>query len=145
MTAIGPWVCDTCGEDIIAAADGYVIWRDSADGPTGFRIIHTKRCDDRDFPSSMPLDSYVGVEGLTHLMTFLSVGPFHLGGDLTGSSKSVASTDEFVDFVRRVQIPGYEQVRSRYADQDVSDALSGSNEWYPYTAETIERILKNDL
>jgi hypothetical protein len=145
MTAVGPWICDSCGEEISRAEDGYVIWKTSDQGATDFKIIHAGKCDDREYSSSMALDTYIGVGGLTHLMTFLSVGPVLLNGDLSGNSGRVASTDEFVDFVRRVQVPGYEQARRRYLDQDVREKLSDANEWYPYTDNVIQRIINDDL
>lgn len=145
MSVVGPWICDGCGDEISSAADGYVLWATTDNGASGFRIIHQGGCDDRSLPNSMPLDSYIGLQGVTHLMTFLSVGPVKLQGDLTGNSVSVASTDEFADFVRRVQVPGYEQVRARYVDHDVQERLADANEWYPYTLETINRMKAGDL
>ena len=140
--AVGPWLCDHCGEVIDDVGRGYVLWDRRDRGPEGYRIIHQGRCDDRTYRSSMPLESFLGPDGLTYLLSFLSLGPLRRAmGD--ESTPEVRDIDAFVDFVRRVQIPGYEQVRDRYRDPDVVARLADANEHYPYTQEAISVLLRD--
>lgn len=141
MARVGPWICDHCGDVIDTPAAGYVLWDRRDDGPEGYRVIHQGRCDDKIYRNSMPLDSFLGPDGLTYLLSFLSLGPVKHGlGD--DSSPTVRDMDAFVDFVRRVQIAGYEQAREHYRDPDVLDRYSDANEHYPYRQEVIDDLLR---
>lgn len=142
MARLGPWICDHCGDTIENPADGYVLWDRRQAGPEGYRIIHQGRCDDSSYRSSMPLESFLGADGLTYLLSFLSVGPIRRAlGDQ--SSSAVRDIDSFVDFVRRVQIPGYEQARPHYADPDVQARYSDATEHFPYRQEAIDELLRS--
>jgi hypothetical protein len=137
MPAPTQWTCDRCGEAINDVAKGYVVWDRRDDGPEGFRIIHQGRCDDKAYRSSMPLDEFLGVDGLNYLLSFLSLGPLRSGA---GERPVVRDIDAFVDFVRRVQLPGYEAVRHLYRDPAVQRDYSDANEHYPYSQEAIAAL-----
>lgn len=143
MPKLGPWICDTCHSPIANVRDGYVIWRAEAGTlPRDFRVIHQGRCDDKRFGNSHQLEDFLGVDGLSYLLSFLSLGPIALNGQM-GNSRQVDSLDEFVDFVRRMQIPGYERFRQHVGDQELYDRLDGANEYFPYTQEELE-VLQRD-
>lgn len=89
----------------------------------------------------MPLASFLGPDGLSYALSFLSVGPLLLSERGGATSSPVRDADAYVDFVRRVQIPGYEQARARYRDSDVQEDYSDANESLPYRQDTITRIL----
>jgi len=122
--------------------DGYVIWKIDADNKYyDFKIIHQNRCDLDHYQLSNSLDRFLGVNGLTVLLSFLSLGEIkiNLGGS---SSIKVKNMDEFVDFVRRLQTPLYEEARPKFEDQSVLAAHSDSNEVYPYLLDSLDRIIK---
>ena len=132
------WYCDTCGDKINDSTHGYVIWR-SAGNPHDFKIIHQKDCDHKDHSSSAALDDFLGPRGLSYCLTFLSAGP--IIHNLNGSSNQPhPNLSEFVDFMRRVQVPHYEQARRSFSNSDLLSHLSDSNEFAPYIPETLFRI-----
>ena len=49
--------------------------------------------------------------------------------------------DEFVDFIRRVQTPFYEQARRHFSNEDVLDEYCDSNEHLPYLPEELKDII----
>ena len=142
MPSIGPWICDRCGSEIASEADGYVIAKTVPGDAVyhGFKIIHQGRCDDKSYGSSWALTDFVGIDGLSRLLAFLSIGPFMLAGAQTGSPPMIADIDEFTDFVRRVQVPGYERARCLFSDPDVQGRFSDASEYYPYMQEVLRAI-----
>jgi len=52
----------------------------------------------------------------------------------------VGDIDAYVDLVRRLQTPYYEEARARFGEEDVANWLSDANEHYPYLPETLKRI-----
>lgn len=72
------FICDVCGEIINSPKEGYVIWRSDRDHDRlqyDFKIIHQMICDDRSCGNSMPLKKFLGVDGLSYLLAFYSLGP----------------------------------------------------------------------
>ncbi len=142
MAKLGPWTCDECGGDVVLD-EGFVVWARLPTGDGDFRVIHKERCDpgNRSHAYSQSLADFVGVDGLTNLMSFLSLGPLKdtLGDSRPGPRPS--DLDEFVDFVRRMQIPGYEQVRHQFNDPVILERFSDANETYPYMQEAIDVLL----
>ena len=159
------WICDTCGEPVTSAsANGLVVWRDLwPDNPNeyfqqvpqtvpeiyDFRIVHqdngngTRSCDPgakEGFVSSLPLERFLGADGLTMMLNWLSVGPLKGGG-----GSRITDTDQFVDFVRRVQVPYYEQARPHLNAQQTHDLLSDANEYLPYMTDVLRNIAEGNL
>lgn len=136
----GPWVCDTCDQPIEEAATGYVVWRNDDQGCHDFNIIHKITCNDRDrFSQSAALAEFLGPRGLSYCLSFLSLGPV-LARTQNVSHTRAADMDEFVDFVRRVQLPHYEQARRLYKDRAVLDQLRDANEIFPYLPGTMKTL-----
>lgn len=136
------WYCDVCGEAIEDVKKGYVTWgRDSDSKACGFKIIHQQVCDDGNDPSSAALSDYLGNDGLAYLLSKLSLGP--IKGALSSDSYCcVGDTDEFVDFMRRVQTPFYEEARRYFANRNVLDHFYDSNEVAPYLPKILQRIIE---
>lgn len=137
------WVCDICGDQITTPGTALVIWRESKDRPMyDFEIIHKNvdnwRCWDRaeakGYRASYELGWCLGVDGLTVLLSWLSRGPVDGGGH---PDVAIEDLDGYVDLVRRLQIPHYEQARRRFRDQDVYEKLVGVNREYPYTQDNL--------
>lgn len=136
------WFCDACGASIDSAADGIVVFqRKELLAAEHFMIVHKQsapghpRCDPRGPTRWVDLTTLLGVDGLTYLLSFLSVGP------LMGHARAgVVDHDGFVDLVRRVQIPFYEEARPQFHEESVQEQLGDANEVYPYLPETLKRI-----
>ncbi len=137
------WYCDVCGEVIEDVKKGYVIWKSTEEMKDyGFKIIHQNKCDPRDnYPLSGALEDFLGEDGISELLSFLSIGPVkkYLG---QGSHCSVDDIDGFVDFFRRVQTPFYEEARRYFNKQELLEDYSDANEVYPYHLEQLEKIVK---
>ncbi|MCJ0764156.1 hypothetical protein [Variovorax terrae] len=140
------WYCDVCHKPIEPNQRGYVIWQSTPGGVDGFhkahdfKIIHQKICDNKNFSSSAALTDFLGVDGLTYLLTKLSRGPVQEPDPGTPEGR-VLDMNEFVDFVRRVQIPYYEEARRRFGDHDFQNDFSDSNEVFPYRQEQLKAII----
>lgn len=146
-TPLTTWTCDTCGQEISRAEDGYVVWRptSAASPQAGYRIVHKNNgngttCDpgsQNGYQASRALPDFLGPDGLAALLAMLSPGPLKgpAGGDL-----EVRDLDEWVDLVRRVQTPWYEQARVRFQDEQIQQDHADSNETWPYLPDTLRRI-----
>ena len=138
------WICDRCGEIIESPSDGYTIWRSNDEGrPFDFKIIHQSRCDDRTYSCSMDIESHLGANGLTRLTSYLSPGPVqrNLGRE---DFKTPVDLDEFIDFFRRLQLPHYEEARTKFASHELLDDLSDANEVYPYQVQVLKDLITRD-
>lgn len=126
------WYCDVCQEKV-TKDNGYVVWNNNPD--SGFNIIHRGKCDKRGQPSSSDLESFLGVDGLAYLTSFISYGEFRNDND-GGRNLNKKS---FIDFFRRVQLPYYEEARRKFSSEEVQNQMDGSNEYSPY----VQSVLKN--
>lgn len=136
------WICDVCGDVIEKADDGYVIWKDDdQDGPYDFKVIHHPKCDHHlpNYPLSRAVRDFLGVEGLTRMLSFLSGGPIRKKLS-PGDKYGVRDSDEFVDLVRRFQIPFYEEARVRFTDSDILEKTRDWNEYAPYRPDELKWI-----
>jgi len=136
------WLCDNCGKVIKSPEDGYVIWRTNDEHQEyDFRIIHQDICDNKSYPSSMALDEFLGPKGLVYLTSFLSIGK--VMNNLGRNSRSrIKNLDEFVDLLRRVQVPYYEEARKKFSEEHILEDMSDANEVSPYQENTLKRIIK---
>lgn len=134
------WTCDTCGDPVVEA-EGYVIWRDTDHKAHDFRIIHQTRCDDKDLQSSLPLADLVGPAGLAKLLSFLSYGRLDQLKETGARPNRIGDIDEFVDLIRRVQTPFYEQARPLFSLAEVQESMADWNEVAPYLPNELERLV----
>lgn len=134
------WCCDVCGQWIEDVEQGYVIWK-TGDGlkDRSFKIIHKSRCNLKDHRASAALRDFLGSNGLAYLLSKLSVGPIRkkIGGE---SYCSIADLDEFVDLIRRVQTPFYEEARRKFGKGEILEDHSTNNEALPYFPEQLMKI-----
>ena len=145
LKPLNEWVCDVCGGVVDSVANGYVIWkRDENMRDYGFKIVHKIKCDDKSFSCSQELAEFTGEAGLNTLLSLLSDGAIknNLYGQPTGVG--VKSVDEFTDLFRRVQVPYYEEARTKFNDADVLNDFSDANEKYPYKPEVLKRIISGN-
>lgn len=118
------WRCTTCGALIVRIEDGWVEWL-AAEGKQGrgvlkgLRLVHRNpvepersrrlgcRYDFRQefrngksIVEGLPLERFVGPDGLMLLLSFLATGEM--------------PKDDLLELAKRVQIPGYEQTRELF-------------------------------
>ncbi len=137
---IACWRCDICRDLIEDPEQGYVIWmNDSQHRAYDFKIIHHVKCDRDDHTSSSALADFLGHEGLTKLLSHLSLGPIKITLG-QGHASGVVNIDEFVDLVRRVQTPFYEAARLNFNRPEVLSDFSDANELMPYSPEALKTI-----
>lgn len=138
------WFCDVCGDIIEKPEDGYVIWQhDENRLEFDFKVIHHVKCDTKAYPLSMHLDYFLGEDGRNSLLSFLSIGTIkiNLGQRTVFRVKDI---DEFVDFFRRMQVPYYEEARTKFGEGELLDYFSDSNEENPYLSDTLKSIVENN-
>ena len=135
------WYCDVCGNIIEDISEGYVIWKKTKELKShGFKIVHKTKCDLKDHVASNELKKFLGDKGLAYLLSKLSLGP--IMGHINQESRcGVNDFDEFVDFIRRLQTPYYEQARRHFSNRDVLDEYCDSNEYLPYLPEELKDII----
>ncbi len=133
------WYCDVCGNPIEHLKDGYLIW--SAEGPSfkdhSFRIVHHSRCALQDHTHAAPLSDFVGVDGLAHLLGLVSLGALR-----RSSMMGVKDMNEWVDLVRRLHTPHYEEARRRFDDEELRDQYSRSTSAAPYLQRSLLSMLQ---
>ncbi len=137
------WYCDVCRELIDSPKDGYVIWKNDAQmRHYDFKIIHQEECDRGNHTSSCAIEDFLGEDGLARLLSHLSLGPImkHRGEPPVCRA---LDTDEFVDLIRRVQTPFYEEARQHFRNGDLRNDLSDANEVAPYLQETLKKIAED--
>lgn len=136
------WKCDQCGEFIREANDGLVTWCTDEDGGAhSFRIVHRKTCDvASESPWSWRLDDCLGVNGLTRLLSMLSAGPLMVND----GQRLINNMDEFVDVVRRVQIPYYEEARPNFCFPDQIEGSDDVNGIAPYLFDRLRQTAEID-
>ncbi len=109
------WYCDTCDEIIAKAPDGLLIHRIEDGRACDFRIVHEGACDDAACKEKRPLRECVGAKGLAVLLSLLDPGVHHLP---TFDAPKVADVRAWVELVRRLQLPHYEEARISWEDAE---------------------------
>lgn len=140
------WYCDICGDLIINTASATVIYSEKNNKASNFKITH-KTCiatNNYDNLLRIELNDLLGEDGLALLLSMLSLGPIkkHIGQP---PYCDVANTDmdSFVDLIRRVQTPYYEQARRVFGKQNLLDDYADVNEVQPYTPEELQKIINH--
>ena len=136
------WICDTCNKTISSAEDGYVIWRHDIDQRDfDFKIIHKFVCEPASYPSSVPLTEFIGSKGSTYLLSFISLGKIKARGRYRNYCH-VVDFDEFVDLYRRVQIPYYEEARTKFNTPALLADMEDASELHPYQEDVLKQIIE---
>jgi len=107
------WTCDTCGEDIVRVQDGLIEWLSGRNTKGhGLRLVHSHgagpNANHREGCQyagglelqELPLEDFVGAKGADGLMYLLSL-----------LEQGEAQQEEVLELIRRLYVPGYEQVR----------------------------------
>lgn len=148
MTQTTPdkWYCDSCGEAITDPNLSLATWREDKDlRGYDYRIVHKntggRSCDPGSpagFRASTEVSNYLGADGLAELLAHLSLGPLIASsGD---SLCRVADMDGFVDLIRRMQAPYYEEARRHFGCEAVRQEYGDANQMLPYTPRSLQHI-----
>jgi hypothetical protein len=120
------WKCSSCAKVITSIEDGWVEWltTETERGTTlhGLRLVHKEakqdnsrehscRYDaraefrkDQTLVEGLPLERFMGSDGLTLLLSFLAAGEM--------------PRDDVLELTKRLQVPGYELTRELFAALD---------------------------
>lgn len=117
------WICDTCGEIIELPEHGWLEWRqDERHKAFDFKIVHHVTYSPRGphgncYQSNElhnHLTRFVGEDGLPHLLCLLDEG-VHIGlGPDCHSCPQVKDIGEWMELIRRLQVPYYEEARQYF-------------------------------
>lgn len=143
------WRCDSCGDFITSVQAGWVEWLASEDKHgndvlSGLRLVHRERqkkvrthnCrydplqefrSGKTIVEGLPLERLVGPDGLMVLLSLLAEG-------------ELPHTD-ILELLKRVQIPGYELIRSLFTDVQRSKVLSSVLGHRCYLQSEIQEML----
>lgn len=142
------WICDTCGEIIECPEDGYVQFKDGDMGYDNFIIVHhfsaSPRKDNNtrgcyQYYADSSLKSFLEAGGLAHLLALVDPGEhkcYELKQPHTGDFR------KWVDFVRRLQLPYYEEARLYWQKAEKDGFFSGANETWPYLSENLKLLIE---
>lgn len=136
------WTCDTCGHDV-SSTTGLLAFQNQPKEPFlayHFRIVHTSGClaDGQDLVIDN-LNNYLGADGLDTLLAYLTAGPGRPGEQ----GIAVCDVDEFVDLIRRLHSPYYEEARTKFGDPLVAKTLNDDDRWHPYLPSNLQRIAEH--
>src|SRR5262249_16835651 len=147
------WYCDTCGEVIKEAKDGWLEWLfDENHKAYDFHIVHhftksplveeggRKSCYQHDGKSRVAdnhLDQVLE-DGLVRMLVFLDPGP-HVR-DYKGPE--VRNVREWVELTRRLFVPLYEEARRHWDAAEADGFFEGHSGVSIYMRSTMERLIK---
>ncbi len=140
------WICDTCGQPIHRREDGWMQWLvDDDDRCTkyAFRIVHhlsaspkpgAHGCYYREpaelSVADVPLPSCLGVDGLAHLLSFLTDGA------------GVRDVGAFVELIRRCHVPYYEDARRYLARAEYDGVIESAQSAGIYTQDVLRYLVE---
>lgn len=124
-------------------------WREDDGAAHDFLIVHKDidkpNCDPgakSGWVSSIELAYYLGPDGFAALMAMLSAGPIL---EPKGGRSRVKDYDQFVDVVRRLQVPWYEEARQHFRSPEVTEQFRGGSEITPYLPDMLELIATRSI
>jgi len=133
LKPLSQWICDRCGEVIEGPPHGYLEWRRNRGDVRafGFKIVHYKPYSPQrseggcyfydGYPGRMggSLAEFTGDHAMPSLLSFVDQGPIH---EKVYRGPMLVDYREWVELVRRLTIPGYEEARL-YREQAVQDGF----------------------
>lgn len=142
MEPLRQWICDDCGELIEKPENGHVTWQEDENYRTyDIKIVHKGRCVKPGYYDHLPLDSFLGNDGLSRILSMLDYGPIRHG--LADSARpDTSNLRELVDFVRRVQIPHYEEARQYFGLTEVQYMDHDVEPYYSYLPDSLLRMIE---
>lgn len=137
------FVCDTCGYAIDSTKDGYVEWIDNNNIVEQFRIAHnTTRClihSGNYGRKDTNLSDFLGDDKFAYILSFLDVGAV-LDPHFSCGFR-VKDVRNYVEFVRRITIPYYEEARLYFGTAISNGEFQGDNELAIYNTMKLQGII----
>ena len=155
------FICDKCGQIIEKPEDGWVEWLHREDPLTGrrknqgFKIVHHSaaspisdgtrrvRCyhyDNRADRSDNHLEYFLGDSGLPILYGMIDSGPDFVDQKYV---PEVASVREYMEFLRRLTLPYYEEARKYWYEAKSNGFFDSGNEVWAYLPDTLQWLIKD--
>lgn len=143
------WICDSCGESIDDISHGWVEWLTRQESGKflgrGLRLVHhcsahdplDTRCQynqhaeyelDGSTVSDLPLKDFVGTDGLILLLSLIA------GEEVP--------TDQVLEMIKRLHVPGYEHARFHFEDAIADGVFAPNRSPGYYTTRDISEVLK---
>jgi hypothetical protein len=142
------WTCDYCHLVIETGDEGVLEWLEDQDHRAyGFKIVHSLPASPlrktrevgcyyyANHPDSAEarLDSFLGSDGLAHLLLFLGVGS-------EDRPLQVISTRELAEFYRRLMLPYYEEARLYWSAATKDGFFADRDQMWPYREDTLKSV-----
>lgn len=151
MKPLQQWICDRCGQIVENPKDGWLEWL-SGDKENrqahGFKLVHHataaptgRRCyhyDNQYDRADMHLTDMIG-PNLPALYRFLDVGPRH--DPDRRHLPGVRDLREFMEILRRLTLPYYEEARFYFESADEDGFFDGANEVWIYLPDTLRELI----
>ena len=152
LNSLQEFICDTCGEKINSIEDGYVeFMKDAASQELNeFHIVHNKpssplegdgKCfqhENEPGRRDLPLSHFFGQDSLNRIYSFLDAGVFIYPNN---DGPRIGNIREYVDFMRRLTIPNYEEARQYMQDAEEDNLFDGANETGIYSQRKLLEII----
>ena len=154
------FICDRCGQVIEKPGDGWVEWLTVKENEfrsykgKGFKIVHHSpksplksgsrgaSCYHYDrYPnrSDNHLEYFLGENGMVLLLSNLDPGEAFTEEE---SLPLITDVREYIDFMRRLTIPYYEEARKYWADAKNDGYFDGANELWTYLPSNLKTLIE---
>ena len=148
LKTLEQFICDTCGDVIESVNDGWIEWEGSYENDEAvnknFRICHhdmnCQKLADHRHCSDLPLSEICGEKTHAFLYTHLDVGPYH---KKKYSKPTIVDFREYVELMRRLTIPYYEEARQWWSEATSDGYFSEANEESIYLPENLKRMIEH--
>lgn len=145
------FVCDYCGGIIDRPDEGWIEWiteyGEAGRTAHGFKIVHHASCSPRKPDSCYHYTHHPGrsdmhldhVMNMGYLLSFLDEGPYHNPNYPGPCTKDMR---EFIEIVRRLTIPYYEEARLYWNKALADGFFEGANPVWIYQTETLKLLIE---
>jgi hypothetical protein len=154
------FICDTCHQVINSPEDGWIEWisKFSEDKERieshSFRIVHHHSTSPQATPynegcyqhsrkigrSDSHLHHFLDENyKMANILTFLDIGPYH---DPDYKTTEITDMRQYVETVRRITIPHYEEARLYWEHAKEDGYFNGANQLWIYGVENLKILIE---
>lgn len=137
------FVCDTCHTVVDGTQGGYVEWIENNNIAGQFRIAHNSHhClvhGNNYGRKDTNLSDFLGPYKMPYILSFLDVGPVLDPNFRSGNG--ISDVRNYVEFVRRITIPFYEEARLYFGKAIADGVFDGDNELSVYDPAKLQGII----
>lgn len=153
LKSLEQFICDYCGGIIEKPEEGWLEWITEYDKERGtyiahgYRIVHHAMFSPRKSGNCYHYANHLGCSdmylhqmmNMSRLLSFLDAGPYH-EPDYKGPR--VRDLRGFVEIVRRLTIPYYEEARLYWGRALADGFFEGANPVWIYLPETLKSLIE---